>query len=374
MSNNIIIVAETLNVGTTDITVRFYDTTTLKYLNIVSVVGLTDFSILTDTLTIAPTSFSATLNVEVIFTSSSVSFPVYFKTEYEKDTSLSGDIKSLYPSNMFKWDNDNPKYDEVRALNDIVSEVFAEVGDLIPVTREFHKVFGEYVSNQFIGLAMAMAVEQYIKGMEETEWLTIMVEDRQSFSQIVNFKDKCTTLGAVNTKGLYPTILDSDGNLCRLRNGGLNGHYCRYNLTIRVGELAPARVLDYFIFDSVIPTQMVDAAPTASFLDEDFITELFRKKNMLEIAGLRANMEVVYQHNPLDISDLGLEFKLPAKSKVPLQEYLPVEWISNQYKGVFKMAIKFDGMDYIIRTVSREYLTFDSPLAGEVMDRGLVSE
>jgi len=352
MSNNIIVVADTLDIGSSPVNVKFYDTSTLEYLDIVSIAGLTDYTILADTLTINPVSFDGIVSVSVTFTGGSTNFSVYFKTLYERDTTLSSSTQNLYPENMFKWDEDNPKYDEVRSLSDLVEEVFDVNGDLIPITNEFHPVFGEYVSNQFLGLAMSMAVQQYINGMEDTEWLTIEVEELQNFSQIANFKDGCTTIGGQNSKGLYPTIFDGGNTLCRLRNGGFNNLYCRYNLTIRVGEIAPARVLPFLTFDSVEPTQMIDVAPVASSVEGDFLNILFRKKNMLDIAGLRANMEVVYHNDASDISDLDLEFVMPAKSKVPIHEYLPISWISNLAQGVFKVAIKFDGTNYTIKTTS----------------------
>ena len=379
------IVSNNLNVGNDPIEIKLWSANTLSYVPINSVEAEVNYSISSDsfTLTVLPTNVTGGYTLRVTSGFDQISVPVHFLTEYEKDTTLSSPVQMLYPSNMFLWQDDNPKYDEVRALDDVFEKLYTDntLDPLIPLTTYFNQTFPEYCSHQLIGIAFSLATHAYKNGVEGYDWLTVNVETLDSVSDITSMTDSASALTPTPVGGKSKFILDNELMLAKLKYGAYvydedgRARYCRFNKCVNIGTIlsnpAPERD-DLFTFDSTDPNKVLDSGVWYSLIEEaeaKFILEDWENTQ-----GVPAYCELKYSEEQLDISDLTVELTIPSYSRVPLDTYDLLDWIRNKSSRNNTFAIKFDGKDFTLRTTPNffyEFFTFDSDIPEESLDRGV---
>lgn len=84
-----------------------------------------------------------------------------------------------------------------------------------------------------------------------------------------------------------------------------------------------------------------------------------------DIQGMPASNEVIYNKANIDISDLTQEFIIPGFNRFANQEEDMIVWLNSINSNLQKLAIKFDGKDFVCKAQSKSLLfTFDTPGQG----------
>jgi hypothetical protein len=395
---SIIVVANTLSVGNSNIDIQFYNTLELAYEDIVTVEGLESFIVAPDgiTLIVTPYKLQGTVNVTVTTTNGIKDFPIYYQTPYERSSGVGSKTQDFYPENMWVYDegydseDHNPKTEENYSVDDTFTTFYSQVGDLVPLANNFNITFPEYCSSQLIGIAMSLATEQYKRELIKKEqdpsyvtnydWIIVREEKRQNPTASSDLVETCQLLGNPDDEGKYTTIRTLDEKLALLKYGavqeGNTGKYCRYNKSIKISTpliIDPRDNPNFFTWDSSVPTQTWDSGIWFSTIA--VLPDIFPLDNWQNTQGVPAACEIIYIDNDIDISQLDEAITVPSYSRVILDSYDLLKWLKNKVTNSIIFAIQFDGRDFVIRGSSsiagQNFLTFDDSTLTHRWDRGV---
>ena len=166
------IVAETLRLGDSSITVRFYNLNTLAFGVISAVDSKFPTTISADGLVLtvepigaAPENQAQTLTYTVTVEGVEVNLPVYNLSKYERQQFALNDPGLYYPEKLYVDDEENPKNFENYALKETMQT--AVIPENIPITDYFHSNYYEYCATNLIGIGIQGILEADFTGIAE---------------------------------------------------------------------------------------------------------------------------------------------------------------------------------------------------------------
>lgn len=355
-----IIVSNNLNVINDPVTIQIYNSVGLNYTQILSVSGINDYSISSDklTLTVNPSQNVGEVPITLqISGSSSIGVPLYFGTEYEKDTKDFPDSQLLYTENMFNWDETNPKTYFLKAYDSMINDIYKifDGEKKIPLIGYFNDTFPEYVSCQLIGTAFALAVQQYYEVLEA---------DRPDLNYVVVNNDlgepdpAPTDVADMILTGEAIDSPDSDGKYHLITSDLNNKIYALKNGAI---DSQTAGKVDY--------TGRYRATEIAANYEG---SERFILQNWTKCPAFPASIEILYRKESYDMAEFaGQEIVIPSKKRVLFDDYTPVAWLSKALSDIKAIAVKYDGINFYIKlNVPPCVFTWDTDEFCKLIDYG----
>ena len=358
-----IIVSDNLNVINDDVKIQIYNSTSLTYARILSVDGITNYTISDDqlTLTVHPSAYEGEVDLTLqISHAASVGVPLYFANAYEKDNKNITSTKDLYGVDSYQWKNDNPKTWLVNTIDDMVSKSLeiVEGKNKIPLINEFNKTFPEFVSSQLVGLGFSLATWQYYKlqgttALSELQYVVVNsdLEDDEAPDAIENFLAYGQPVGSA-IEGVYKEIIsDFNGLQYLLKNGAYptsqpnQVEFCGKYKAIEIGAIYEG--------DSRYILQDWQNAP-----------------------AFPASYEIIYRKDSWNIAEFaGSEFVVPSKKRVTMDEYTPITWLTSALINIKAIAVRYDGINYYVKiNVPPQVFTWDVGDLPRLIDYGYWGE
>lgn len=421
---SLIILGDTLRVGNTPIEAQVFSTTSSTYTEFVSITGAPSFDLSTDKKTVIfhpSTNHEGAVPVIAHTSQGTIEIPLWYLSKYEKDTTLINATENYYPENMFVWDSDNPKWDEVKSNTDLFRSLLP-TGNLVPLLDHLVPHFSDYCSSQLIGIAIQLALQEYAVGNTNTLVVyTDILDNPTSISSLIGqapatltdtnstmfvsaaataretgetpplplhiglrvVDEPIPTVPADNPEygnhfvlydssfspRRYHDITSSENELLCLKYGAVKRtydqlEYTKFQKVVYVGQ-NKVTADTYFAFDG--------GTDGAGFADDTFppndpsIGGIWwdggrpdvELTTWQDIEGMPVSNEVIYNKENIDVSNLTQEVIIPSYSRMVMKEVDFIPWLSKFEPNIQRLSIRFDGKDFIIKlTPDNVYFAF----------------